>query len=113
MRPAETTDLWRLTQTRATLCSICACGSEEQLVLELVRRGDIIKVEPGAKFPIDGKVIEGNSVANECLITGTRRRRLVWDRPLMTLIKVVSVPVCRGAIAGQEEGWQFGDGGLH
>ncbi|XP_050998327.1 copper-transporting ATPase 1 isoform X2 [Acomys russatus] len=56
--------------TIVTLNSENLLLSEEQVDVELVQRGDIIKVIPGGKFPVDGRVIEGHSMVDESLITG-------------------------------------------
>ena len=45
-------------------------GKEEDVSLELVMPGDILRVRPGEKVPVDGAVIEGGSSIDESMVTG-------------------------------------------
>lgn len=45
-------------------------GSEEEIPLEDVQVGDHLRVRPGDKVPVDGKVIDGRSSIDESMISG-------------------------------------------
>lgn len=45
-------------------------GEEKKVLLSQVKIGDFLKVKPGEKIPVDGKITEGNSYIDESMITG-------------------------------------------
>jgi Cu+-exporting ATPase len=45
-------------------------GREEDVAIAELRLGDVVLVKPGERFPVDGEVLEGNSQADEALISG-------------------------------------------
>ena len=45
-------------------------GSDEEIPLEHVQRGDRLRVRPGDRIPVDGTVEEGNSAVDESMVTG-------------------------------------------
>ncbi|MEW6324499.1 MAG: heavy metal translocating P-type ATPase [Nitrospirota bacterium] len=45
-------------------------GSEEEVALDRVKPGDLLRVRPGEKVPVDGVVIEGASAIDESMVTG-------------------------------------------
>jgi Cu+-exporting ATPase len=45
-------------------------GTEEDVPLDQVHTGDLLRVRPGEKVPVDGTVTEGSSSVDESMITG-------------------------------------------
>ncbi|HEU4498568.1 MAG TPA: heavy metal translocating P-type ATPase [Sphingomicrobium sp.] len=45
-------------------------GDEEDIPLEHVHVGDLLRVRPGEKVPVDGVVVEGHSSVDESMISG-------------------------------------------
>ena len=45
-------------------------GQEVDVLLEVVRVGDLLRVRPGERVPVDGMVVEGASAVDESMLTG-------------------------------------------
>jgi Cu+-exporting ATPase len=45
-------------------------GQEEEIAVEEIQKGDVLRVRPGEKIPIDGLITEGKSNIDESMITG-------------------------------------------
>jgi len=45
-------------------------GSEQDVPLDQVQVGDLLRVRPGEKIPVDGVVVEGKSSVDESMVTG-------------------------------------------
>ena len=45
-------------------------GNEEEVSIDQIEKGDILRVKPGDKIPVDGKITEGKTTVDESMITG-------------------------------------------
>jgi len=45
-------------------------GQEEEIQVDEIQKGDVLRVRPGEKVPIDGVIIDGRSNIDESMITG-------------------------------------------
>ena len=52
------------------IAHVVAAGSERDVPLEHVKRGDLLRVRPGERVPVDGMVREGASAVDESMVTG-------------------------------------------
>ena len=51
---------WRVSKT----------GTDEEISLDQIAVGDLLRVRPGDKVPVDGTVVEGRSTVDESMVTG-------------------------------------------
>ena len=60
-------ELLKLAPTEATLVSD---GVDQTIAIHDIKKGDLLRVKPGEKIPVDGKITDGESSIDEAMITG-------------------------------------------
>ncbi|RZL36364.1 MAG: heavy metal translocating P-type ATPase, partial [Rubrivivax sp.] len=59
-----------LSRLQPEVARVLRDGAEQELPLAALRVGDLVRVRPGERLPVDGVVTEGHSAVDESLITG-------------------------------------------
>jgi Cu+-exporting ATPase len=62
--------LRKLVQLQSKTARVLREGTEYDLPLDAVQRGDVIQVRPGERIPTDGEVVTGTSSVDESMLTG-------------------------------------------
>ncbi len=68
---AHTSDaIKKLLHLQAKTARVIRNGQEVDIPIEQVKTGDTIRVRPGEKVPVDGKITDGSSSIDESMVTG-------------------------------------------
>jgi Cu+-exporting ATPase len=83
---------------------IASDGSEADVALDQVMRGDVLRVRPGEKIPVDGVVLEGSSAVDESMVTGESIpvAKNVGDRVIGATVNGTGSLVMRAERVGSE-----------
>lgn len=79
-------------------------GSEAEVSLEHVMVGDLLRIRPGEKVPVDGEVREGRSTLDEALVTGESMplTKEVGDRVIGGTINQTGSLIIRAQAVGRD-----------
>ncbi len=79
-------------------------GQEEEVPVDDVEVGDLLRVRPGEKVPLDGVITEGRSTVDESMITGepVPAEKAAGDRVVGATVNQTGSFVMRAAAVGSE-----------
>lgn len=79
-------------------------GKEEEVPLEELEAGDLVRVRPGERVPVDGVVEEGTSAVDESLVTGESlpRDKLIGDEVIGGSLNQAGAFVMRVTRVGED-----------
>ena len=79
-------------------------GKEQMISLEQVRVGDMVRIRPGSRVPVDGEVVSGESDVDESLVTGEPIpvQKRTGDRTLSGSLNGRGTLLVRATVVGEE-----------
>ncbi|MDO8580458.1 MAG: HAD-IC family P-type ATPase, partial [Candidatus Omnitrophota bacterium] len=79
-------------------------GTDEDIPLDQIQKGDILRVRPGEKIPADGVLVEGTGHINESMITGEPLpvEKKPGDRVIGATLNTSSMLLIRAERVGEE-----------
>ncbi len=79
-------------------------GKEQELPLDEVRVGDLVRIRPGSRVPVDGRIESGESDVDESLVTGEPLpvEKLPGDRTVSGSLNGHGTLLVRVAVVGEE-----------
>ncbi len=94
----------RLLELGARDAHLVVDGEERTVPVDQVRVGDLLRVRPGEKIPVDGEVVEGASAVDESMLTGESVpvEKGVGDRVAGATVNTHGVLVLRAGAVGAD-----------
>ena len=94
----------RLAALDATTARVIRDGTDHDIALAAVHPGDMLRVRPGEKIPVDGIVIEGGSAVDASMLTGEPIPVLVGpgDRVIGATLNTLGTFVMRATHVGAD-----------
>ncbi|WP_201331963.1 HAD-IC family P-type ATPase, partial [Lactobacillus nasalidis] len=104
MHDRAAASLNKLLELQATEAEVKRGGEFVKLPLDQVVAGDLLKVRPGAKIPVDGRLVSGQSSVNEAMVTGESMpvQKKVGDRVIGATINGSGSFLMEAEQVGQE-----------
>ena len=60
----------RLAGLQPHTARVVRAGTEVDVALSVIEPGDLVRVRPGEKVPVDGRIVDGSSAIDESMLTG-------------------------------------------
>ncbi|MFQ5849299.1 MAG: heavy metal translocating P-type ATPase [Candidatus Binatia bacterium] len=94
----------KLLRLQPSTARVIRGGKEEEVPIEEVHAGDLVRVRPGAQIPVDGEVVDGTSAVNESLVTGEPlpKDKAKGDEVIGGSVNQTGTLVVRATKVGQE-----------